>query len=763
GDLLDRNGTEVAVDEPTTQVLLYYRQFRRWNVVGAALHGAQVWQYALGPHATSQDYAYQDAGFGPDRAVRDLLAIPVAQLQPGALTKALGSDLRHYVTVVLAGCAGLSRRQVYTRLREAWERGARVAVGDVLANHSRALLLQEFERRLVALERFGEEVWQHQLAWAERSGRDLDRISSLFELLDRMRRNSLLGQRIERRIDGKVTLGAPIEEIPRVFAPDVPFELGARLRIESAVFDGVRVEPAVRRTRMVDPDSAFADFVGKVSRLDLLQRAPSDSFQTAKPADADAGSEKPAKPPAKELGQSWIEKHLEDSLPPDWISRLVPEGLVGDEDTRLRMLEQARRRYGYEMLVRERRGRNGLERAYDDTLVGTLGMRFVEHDSRRREHLLWSNLSVEPGKPVRLSFDVGLQAIAEAVVRLSVSTYLPQQEAWEQKYVQAAVAVIDAHSGDILALAGAPLGETRGVYTVPGISWRGNGSLGSVVKPFVMIEQLDAMAKGRPHMAPRDMKPCRGEFEYPSRFGRVMLRCDHTHHERGRDPVLAIAESCNIFFYQAAYGLGTQGVHRALRRFGLLKPDDSAGAPLPPEWQGRVPGLPASHGRLDVSRKLPNVAIGYGVETSPLWVARAYAALATGALPTVGTSCDERRPVVPLVGVDDGLRTVRQGLRECLTLGSGNRDYLSLLRELEVYGKTGTAEVSPQGDNNAWFAGYLPWTSAAGVQLAFCAVVYRVPDSTYGAAAGGGMLVEFFRQVRADPVLRSMYLQREGR
>ena len=34
--------------------------------------------------------------------------------------------------------------------------------------------------------------------------------------------------------------------------------------------------------------------------------------------------------------------------------------------------------------------------------MGRVGMRFVEHDSKRREHRLWSNLQVQPGDDVVL-------------------------------------------------------------------------------------------------------------------------------------------------------------------------------------------------------------------------------------------------------------------------------------------------------------------------------------------------------------------------
>ena len=157
-------------------------------------------------------------------------------------------------------------------------------------------------------------------------------------------------------------------------------------------------------------------------------------------------------------------------------------------------------------------------------------------------------------------------------------------------------------------------------------------------------------------------------------------------------------------------------------------------------------------------------AIGYGVQVSPLYVARAYAALATGRLPTLGTRLGEDRPQIALVGYEEAFRVVREGLRECVQSGTANRSGLELLQEVGVYGKTGTAEVGAAGkvDNNGWFAGYLPWTSASGVQLAFCGVVYRVPDGEHGAEVGGAMLVDVLRQMDGIPDLKRRYLTPAG-
>jgi cell division protein FtsI/penicillin-binding protein 2 len=137
-------------------------------------------------------------------------------------------------------------------------------------------------------------------------------------------------------------------------------------------------------------------------------------------------------------------------------------------------------------------------------------------------------------------------------------------------------------------------------------------------------------------------------------------------------------------------------------------------------------------------------------------VARAYAALATGSLPTVGLRLSEPRPRVPFTDVVGELEVVREGLRAAVATGTARR--LRTLEQLGVCGKTGTAQIRVTGQNNAWFAGYLPQPSLGGQQLCCCAVVYSVQDKVHGGDAAGQIVVDVLDAVRDDPTLRARYL-----
>lgn len=731
GALLDRHGRVLAHDEPTTRVSVHYLRFRLRHVVGAAVHGAMRWADQQ-PGRVGTVYGYRDGPLGPLAAGRDLLDVPVRALRRGVLQKEAADDLMRCATTLLAGCSGLSRRHAFAALRSAAEAGTPVGIGDVLTK-PRHELLAVYDQRVGLLHDLDRRLAEQQAARAARLGEGAAEAAGLIDTLEFLRRASLQKARVEWVEHGETKQGSLLETVRRTFADDVSFEVAAALRADVHLYPGIDVEPAVRRVSVAAPDSALAELLGRVRSVDRT-----------------LGDDDPT-------GQRWVAHRVAAELPAEWLDELVPEGLVDSEAERAELQATARQRYGRALIARERRGIGGLEDAFDAELMGRLGMRFVEHDARRREQLLWSHLRVESGDDVRLTIDADVQRVAEAAAAAAYARFAPRYAGTDSlAALQSAVCVLDAATGDVLAYAGAPVDRAK-AFGVPGLYWEGNGSIGSIVKPLMLVEHIDAVRCGGAHADPAAITECSGGMRYGDR----MLRCDGQHWAEGRDPVVALAKSCNVFFYQVGLGLGANGVARALRRFGLCEPG-GPGDPFAACWQPSVRGLvPAgAKPRMATSTILPQRAIGYGVECSPVHVARAFAGIATGILPTVGLCAGERRPVVQLGDLGDALEVVREGLRQCVASGTARR--LDVLREFDVCGKTGTAEVSGAGHNNAWFAGYLPWPSQGGVQLCFAAVVYWVPDKTHGGEAAGQLIADVLRGLGADPALHARYLVPEG-
>lgn len=734
GRLFDRHGELLAWDEPTTRASIYYRRFRVYHVVGAAVHGATHWSDLVSDGAGAT-YTIADGVLGPRVAAADLLDVPVQALKPGVLTKKQFAPLATYATTVMSVCSGMPRKKVYAAIREAAIAGKDIGVGDVLSI-SRYELLERFDERLASLRALDQRFQLEQEKHNQRIGRTRTD-PTLLETLEKLRRFSLEKRKIVLEVEENdagvkvpVKFGSLIEDVRRYFAHDVDFELAAALRVDQRSHPGIGVDPAIRRMRRGGRDTSLGVMIGEVRSNDRLVWKTTD-----------------------ETGQA--QRHNEPSMPEQWQEELVPIEVVGDTGVADHMRREAERRYRRETLVNERSGISGFEALCDDDLTGKLGMRFVEHDSRHREHRLWSHLRVESGKDAHMTIDARLQDLAELVVRASDAQYRGSYDKERDlRGLESAIAIIDVHTGDILAMAGAPI---RGEATrrVPGLRWVANGSIGSVVKPFVLLEHLESERLGRPHLARPDIEPCKGYAEIGPR--KIKYKCDHLHWGEGQDPRDALAKSCNAYFYQTGYALGGDGVWRALRRFGLTEPP--AGDPFFECWQPRIRGLPIAVPFVDTNIVLARRSIGYGVQAPPLYVARAYAGIATGILPDVGLRLGEPRRVIPLGDIDESLAKVREGMVDCVLRGTG--DEIGFLGDWQVHGKTGTAEISRlTKQNNGWFAGYFPWTGRGGMQLAFAAVVYRVPSGVSGAEAAGALCMDFFNGVQDDPELLDRYLTR---
>lgn len=402
------------------------------------------------------------------------------------------------------------------------------------------------------------------------------------------------------------------------------------------------------------------------------------------------------------------------------------------------------------LALQSRVGASGIEAAADHVLAGRAGLRWVDRDSDARELRLWSALEAAPGRPVETTIDLDLQRLVERLIDAA-----PPDGAHER-----ALALIDLTSGEVLALVG-----RSGEDASPAASWwGGNGALGSIVKPFVLLGWLQARDAG-PAEGFAPMEPCAGRL-LRSGSGRRVLRCDHVHGSIGTDPVQAVAQSCNVFFYQAAQQLGMERLEQAYAQFGLAAVDAA-------RHHRRVSGLmPFASPRLEAAGQvLETMAIGYGVSAATVSVARAYAALATNVLPEVRLWRDGAAPLhQPLGARVEHLALVQAGLRACVVEGTAqlrtNRPpELARLAEYQVHGKTGTAGIrGADGEerNNAWFAGWVP-PRAGARGFAFATVAYATRDRLHGAEIAGALIGRLLERIAADPVLAARYLPPEVR
>lgn len=733
GAIADRFGNVLVADAPSFELLVDYQAFRRYHPVGAAVHGATLLADYT-PALAGVRYTYGNGPRGPEAACRALLELPLAWLRRrggGQDQVEDRRDVRFYCVSLLSHCTHRSRSRIYKELRQAENSESGRCVGQAVPGWSPAELAQAFARGLAELRAADREL-------AAGAGH-----GELLQRLDRYRDESYAPPGEGRQPDPSRL---------RPLADRVTFDLAAGLRTLASDHPGLWLEPTVVR----EPSELAARYplvramLGSVKPIDRL--VGFDPDDTKQQHDA-----------KYRQFLDDVEARRDEIIGARELQTVVPEDVASEE---IRDAFRKKAQQYVEAIVRngDRHGSSGVEQAMDAVLAGDPGLRLVERDKRAREQKLWSRLEVRPGDDVRLSLDLDLQLLAQQVLAEVAAEWSGQLQraSNRERALQcfgAAVAILDASSGEVLAVCGLPddTPELRGHPL--GLNWRVRGDIGSVAKPFVALEQLQAESQGRPHKPLAEFVDCHGNFDKDRH-----LSCLEPHRHGGRQLVPALEESCNAFFFQAAEGLGQDGLQRALRRFGLLQPADAAEPafalgtwqprPIGVSWRNVVP--PTVGGHFLIEKR----AIGYGVEASVVMVARAYAALGTGVLREATLVRGGGGAAVELDVTEAQLQQVRDGLRGCVTDGTARK--VPLLAAYGVLGKTGTAEVDDVNhDNNALFAGYLPYQSADGVQLAFCAAVYFVPNGSYGGEVAGGMLATILDRIAADPVLQARYqLQR---
>jgi penicillin-binding protein 2 len=141
------------------------------------------------------------------------------------------------------------------------------------------------------------------------------------------------------------------------------------------------------------------------------------------------------------------------------------------------------------------------------------------------------------------------------------------------------------------------------------------------------------------------------------------------------------------------------------------------------------------------------LAIGQGtVLATPVQVAVMMSAIANGGQRVVPhVRRDAFQPPRPMDGIDSSadqsLAVVREALRQVVSDPHGTGHEHVFLPQLEIAGKTGTAQSgSPRGDH-AWFAGYVP---ARNPRFAIVAVLEHAGS---GGHAAGPLARELVRQM----------------
>ncbi len=268
-------------------------------------------------------------------------------------------------------------------------------------------------------------------------------------------------------------------------------------------------------------------------------------------------------------------------------------------------------------------GKAGIERRYNDFLVGKDGRRLILVDSRSRRVRDLNREEAEPGQTLRLTVDLDLQVVADLAMGDR----------------RGAVVALDPRNGEILAMVSKPEFDANAfVGGVSEAAWRNVArdpdkpmlnratqaqlAPGSIFKPFVALAGL---MEG---VVDEDFQVlCTGGASFYGRY----FRCHRAGGHGWVNMEEAIRVSCDVYFYNLGKELGIDRIakYAELAGFGSRTDID-----LPAEAEGIVP---SSRWKIRFFRdkwyagETISVAIGQGALTiTPLQAAHAIGGLAMG-------------------------------------------------------------------------------------------------------------------------------------
>ncbi|WP_369327183.1 penicillin-binding protein 2 [Alcaligenes nematophilus] len=346
-------------------------------------------------------------------------------------------------------------------------------------------------------------------------------------------------------------------------------------------------------------------------------------------------------------------------------------------------------------------GKKGIEKTWEKTLHGRTGIEEVEVAASGRPVRTLSRVDPVPGASLRLSLDIGLQKMAEALF----------------KGRRGALVAIEPSTGEVLAFVSAPSFDPN--LFIDGIdveNWRklndspdhplinrplyGTYPIGSTYKPFVALAALET---GKRKATDRISDP--GYFE----FGGQRFRNAGGAVYGSTDMHRALVVSSDTYFYSLGPEIGVDNLHDFMKQFGFgqhtgIDLDGERQGILPStEWKRQAYKKPAQQ-RWYAGESI-SVAVGQGYNSfTVLQLAHATAVLASNGIvrpPHLVTQTlsphdpEIEQPVridaklIPLKQAN--VDVVKRALVDVVRLGTARRAFAGAA--YQAAGKTGTAQV----------------------------------------------------------------------
>ncbi len=392
-------------------------------------------------------------------------------------------------------------------------------------------------------------------------------------------------------------------------------------------------------------------------------------------------------------------------------------------------------------------GKSNIEKTMDEYLRGTPGKRVLRRNAKGVIDGVVREESPQQGANVYLTLDARIQSIAEEAIRV-----VPR----------AAAVVVDPNNGNILAMVSVPSFDPNTfVPSIKAKDWEAlrkdeanplvNRAI-SAFPPGSTFKIVTALAGLRKNLGNARFN-CSGGVTYGDHYFHCWIGFKGgAHGTLGLED--AIKVSCDSFFYQYGNAAGIDSIDTTGDLLGLGK---ESGVRLTGEQAGVLPGPEwmAIHSPREKWSQAytANVSIGQGYDlATPLQMAMAYATVANGGIsyyprlvdkvlnqdgsPVLNREGKIAVPQTPRIHADlrndftaDQIDLVRRGLWKVVN-EDGGTGRVARMKDVQVAGKTGTAEVMSNGkpENVAWFCCFAPFDHPK----------YVIAVAVQGASGHGG-------------------------
>jgi len=345
-------------------------------------------------------------------------------------------------------------------------------------------------------------------------------------------------------------------------------------------------------------------------------------------------------------------------------------------------------------------GKVGIEKYYEDILHGDVGFQNVETNAHGRVLRVLERFDPVPGADLTLHLDSRLQRVA-------------YQAMGDQR---GAVVAIDPRTGGVLALVSTPGFDTN--LFVNGISTANYSALrdspdvplfnraiqgqyppGSTIKPMMAMAGLESGL-----FTPDTSVPDPGWYSLPGdsrRYRDWVLRIRGTGHAPQVNLNMALAESCDVYFYDLARKLTIDRMHDYLSPYGL---GSRTGIDTTHERAGVLPSTGwkrKARGQVWYPGETLSAGIGQGyMLATPLQLAVATTVMASRGqrpVPRLLAAIDGQPISVsgppPVTAMPENWQAVHEGMRAVVHSPKGTAKTMARGIRYQLAGKTGTAQV----------------------------------------------------------------------